>query len=145
MIFFKDRSIKNTAMKQRYMWFQWVFVFFYTPKHGSSILAGCPQAKSLPGGTTAKEFTCHCRKHDFDLLGLEDTLEEATHSSILSWRIPWTEEPVHKVHKELDTTEHAHTQSQVKFPKVFIQISIFKNDSVIKIRGNRNQVFGNYY
>jgi len=29
-------------------------------------------------------------------LGWEDTLEEgmATHSSILAWRIPWTEEPV---------------------------------------------------
>ena len=28
-------------------------------------------------------------------LGWEDSLEEgmATHSSILSWRIPWTEEP----------------------------------------------------
>ena len=28
-------------------------------------------------------------------LGLKDTLEEgmATHSSILAWRIPWTEEP----------------------------------------------------
>ena len=28
-------------------------------------------------------------------LGLEDTLEEgmATYSSILAWRIPWTEEP----------------------------------------------------
>ena len=28
-------------------------------------------------------------------LGLEDPLEKgmATHSSILSWRIPWTEEP----------------------------------------------------
>ena len=28
-------------------------------------------------------------------LGWEDTLEEgmATHSSILAWRIPWTEEP----------------------------------------------------
>ena len=29
------------------------------------------------------------------VLGLEDLLEEgmATHSSILAWRIPWTEEP----------------------------------------------------
>ena len=29
-------------------------------------------------------------------LGLEDCLEKemATHSSILAWRIPWTEEPV---------------------------------------------------
>ena len=28
-------------------------------------------------------------------LGLEDTLEKemATHSSILAWKIPWTEEP----------------------------------------------------
>ena len=28
-------------------------------------------------------------------LGLEDSLEEdtATHSSVLAWRIPWTEEP----------------------------------------------------
>ena len=26
-------------------------------------------------------------------LGWEDPLEKATHSSILAWRIPWTEEP----------------------------------------------------
>ena len=38
-------------------------------------------------------------------LGWEDPLEEgtATHSSILAWRIPWTEEPggttVHRVEK----------------------------------------------
>ena len=40
-------------------------------------------------------------------LGEEDPLEEemATHSSILAWRIPGTEEPVHGVAKELDTTE----------------------------------------
>ena len=35
-------------------------------------------------------------------LGQEDSLEEgmATHSSILAWRIPWTEEPggLHTVH-----------------------------------------------
>ena len=40
-------------------------------------------------------------------LGWEDPLEKgmATHSSILAWRIPWTEEPtVHGV-TELDTTE----------------------------------------
>ena len=32
---------------------------------------------------------------DADLLGREDPLEEgiATQSSILAWRIPWTEEP----------------------------------------------------
>ena len=40
----------------------------------------------------------------------EDPLEKGmpTHSSILAWRIPWTEEPggLQSIsHKELDTTE----------------------------------------
>ena len=41
-------------------------------------------------------------------LGWEDALEEgmATHSSILAWRIPWTEEP-----GGLQTTVHGVTQS----------------------------------
>ena len=43
-------------------------------------------------------------------LGWEDPLEKemATHSSILAWRIPWTEEPGRlqsRGHKELGTTE----------------------------------------
>ena len=41
-------------------------------------------------------------------LGWEDPLEKemATHSSILAWKIPWTEEPDSPWgHKELDTTE----------------------------------------
>ena len=46
-------------------------------------------------------------------LGWEDPLEEgmlATHSSILAWRIPWTQEPGglrsgSQGHKELDMTE----------------------------------------
>ena len=43
-------------------------------------------------------------------LGREDPLEEgmATHSSILAWRIPWTEEPGglwSMGSQELDTTE----------------------------------------
>ena len=44
-------------------------------------------------------------------LGWEDPLEEeiATHSSILAWRIPWTEKhcglQYSPDHKELDTTE----------------------------------------
>ena len=47
-------------------------------------------------------------------LDQEDPLEKAvaTHSSILAWEIPWTEEPggLHPWdHKESDVTEHAHT------------------------------------
>ena len=51
-------------------------------------------------------------------LGREDPLEKrtATYSSILAWRIPWTEEPGGYSLwgcKDSDTTEHtAHTQSK---------------------------------
>ena len=51
-------------------------------------------------------------------LGGEDPMEEgmATHSSILAWRIPWTEEPGRLWGcKESDTTEvlspHTHTNN----------------------------------
>ena len=42
-------------------------------------------------------------------MGGEDPLEEemATHSSNLTWEIPWTEEPSPGSHKELNTTEHS--------------------------------------
>ena len=55
-------------------------------------------------------------------LGQEDPLEKemAIHSSILAWRIPWTEKPgglQSKGHKELDMTEvtqHALVRNKVK-------------------------------
>ena len=50
------------------------------------------------GGTSGKEPTCRCsrhRRHRFNPWVGKIPLEEgmATHSSILAWRIPWTEEP----------------------------------------------------
>ena len=39
--------------------------------------------------------------------------EMTTYSSILAWKIPWTEKPgglQSTGHQEPDTTEHAHTQ-----------------------------------
>ena len=52
-------------------------------------------------------------------LGWEDPLEKgmATHSSILAWRIPWTEEPgrlyiVHRVPKESDMTERLNNNNK---------------------------------
>ena len=50
-------------------------------------------------------------------LVLEDPLEEgmATHSNILSWRIPWTEEPGQlqsKGYTELNRTEATKLQQQ---------------------------------
>ena len=51
----------------------------------------------FPVGASGKEPTCQCRRHETQLrsLGWEDPLEEgmAIRSSILAWKIPWTEEP----------------------------------------------------
>ena len=60
-----------------------------------------------PGGASGKEHTCQCRRHR-SISDQEDPLKKgmATHSSILAWKIPWTEvsyNPRH--HKELDMTE----------------------------------------
>ena len=54
-------------------------------------------------------------------LGWEDPLEKkmATHSSILAWEIPWTEEPAAGNspwgHKQLDTTEQLNHHQGKKF------------------------------
>ena len=52
----------------------------------------------LPRWLSGKEFICQCRKcrrSGLRSLDWEDALEEemATHSSILAWESPWTEEP----------------------------------------------------
>ena len=46
-------------------------------------------AKTLPRSSDSKEYTCNVQS-----LGWEDPLENemSTHSSILAWGIPWTEE-----------------------------------------------------
>ena len=65
-----------------------------------SAKAGTPLPKCISmdflGGISDKEPICQCRRHK--RLGFEpseDSLEEgmATHSTILAWRIPRTEEP----------------------------------------------------
>ena len=51
--------------------------------------------EGFPGGASGKEPSCGRRQMQVRSLGWEDPLEEgmATHSSILAWEIPWTEEP----------------------------------------------------
>ena len=53
--------------------------------------------KDFPRGTRGKESACQCRRHEMQIPSLspEDPLERdmASHSSILAWKIPWTEEP----------------------------------------------------
>ena len=50
--------------------------------------------RGFPGGSEGKESSCNAG--DLGLIpGWEDALENrmSTHSSILTWEIPWTEEP----------------------------------------------------
>ena len=51
----------------------------------------------FPGGASGKEHTSNAGDmRDTDLIsgsGRSPGEEMATHSSILAWRIPWTEEP----------------------------------------------------
>ena len=51
----------------------------------------------VPWWLSREESACQCSRHRRRVrsLGWEDLLEEgmATHSSILAWRVPWTEEP----------------------------------------------------
>ena len=56
-------------------------------------MATHPSVLGFPGSSDGKEPACNAR--DLGSIPWEDPLEEgvATHSSILAWRIPWTEEP----------------------------------------------------
>ena len=53
-----------------------------------------PVFLGFPCGSAGKESACNAGDLG-SILGWEDPLEKgkATHSSILAWRIPWTEEP----------------------------------------------------
>ena len=50
--------------------------------------------QGFPGGSDGKESVCNAGDQGL-ILGFGRSLEKgvATHSSILAWRIPWTEEP----------------------------------------------------
>ena len=78
----------------------------------------------FPGGTSGKELICQCRRHNRQgvwSLRWEDPLQEemATHSSILAWEIPWTEEPGRlqfmrsESRTRLSTHAHTHTHSVI--------------------------------
>ena len=57
----------------------------------------------LPGGSDGKKSACNAGD-----LGREDPLEKgtATHSGILAWKIPWTEEPRGLQSMELQRVRH---------------------------------------
>ena len=68
----------------------------------------------FPGSSVVKNLPANAGDAS-SIPGLEDMLEYemATHSSILTWKIPWTEEPHRPWVSESDTTEHAHTLDSI--------------------------------
>ena len=63
---------------------------------GSCLPRGFPSSSAVPLWLNSKELACSAGDTGDmgSIPGLEDPLEEnmATHSNILAWRIPWTEE-----------------------------------------------------
>ena len=64
--------------------------------------------EGFPGGASGKGPACQCRRRK-----RQDPLEGgmATHSSILAWRIPWTEESTGSQRVEHDRRDLAHTHA----------------------------------
>ena len=67
-------------------------------------------------------------------LGREDLLEKgmAIHTSIVGWRIPWTEQPGRpmEVAKELDTTERLTFYTQLVLCKYFSSLRRLNYDKI---------------
>ena len=64
----------------------------------STLKPGCPYISGIQVALVVKNPPANAgdvKRHRFNPLNWEDPLEEgmATHSSILAWRIPWTDEP----------------------------------------------------
>ena len=51
------------------------------------------RGQRFPGGARSKETACQCRRHKIPRSGRSLEKSMAIHSSILAWRIPWTEDP----------------------------------------------------
>ena len=85
------------------------FVVIYTAKDGEALYSQQKQDRELTVAQMVKNLPVVQRTWVQSLVW-EDPLERgmATHSTVLAWRIPWTEEPGRLQswgHKESDTTE----------------------------------------
>ena len=110
---------------------------------GTQICALVPR----PKGKTWIQPVCQCRRHKrcrFWFLGWEVPLKKkmATHSSILAWRIPWTEEPVwlqsiglQRVRQDWsDLAQHNHDTS--KYFKNYIYLCIWLHQVLVEAWGS---------
>ena len=91
----KNQKAGGMNTKLKYFRQEDIFLILFELHYLKYILGS--DYKDFPGGTSGKEPACQCRRCETRVqsLGQEGPLEEgmATHSSILVWRIPWTEEP----------------------------------------------------
>ena len=79
----------------------------------------------------------------------EETLEEemTTHSSILAWKIPWTEEPggLQTMGSQRDTSGHTHTLICIHCSFADLYFLMFLkgtlSDFIVKAMGKRNIYF----
>ena len=73
----------------------------------------CESLQGFPGGTVVKNLPANAgdARDEGLILSWEGPLEQemATHSSILGWKISWTEEPggLQSMESQRDTPEHA--------------------------------------
>ena len=95
---------KVTLREQGSDLFHWNRLYLPYPKSQASDTPSRPCFCSPPifplghgftGGSDGKEFCLPMQETQVQSLGREDPLEEevAIHSTILAWRLPWTEEP----------------------------------------------------
>ena len=84
------------------MLFPKTFVAFYS----DLLIPTVGDYRGFPGGSDGESLPA-MQETRVQSLGWEDPLEKgmANHSSILAWRIPWTEEPCRPQSKESHTTE----------------------------------------
>ena len=97
-------------------------LFFSLPPRRVCIFNWNGEKRGFPGGTAVKNQLWIQETHEMQIgsLGREDPVEQemATYSSILAWKIPWTEEPgglqsmgLQRVRHDW-VTKHTHTHKQ---------------------------------
>ena len=98
----------------------------------------------LPRWLSGKESACQCRrcKRWVWSLGQEDPLEEgmATQSSILAWRIPWTEEPGRLQSIGLQRVKHYCKQLNIHTCNILFSLRLL----LMKEKGNGNLHLQNF-
>ena len=89
------------------------------------------------GGASGKEPTCQSRRHKRCTLDswvgkipLEESM--ATHSSILAWRSPWTEEPAGLQSIGLQRVRHDWSDLAHCFKSLFLNTLLYSNKSLIE-------------